>query len=471
VTEVAVPIARRASRSPGLRLLGDERLARRAADGDSRAFAVIYDRHHQGLFRFCRSILGNPDDAADALQSTMLAALQSLRGESRAIALKPWLYRIAHNESISLLRRRPQTELVGETDALVPGPDRDAALRERMRMLVADLRSLPDRPRGALVMRELSGLDYEQVGAALGISQAAAKQAVYEARRALAELAEGRAMDCESVRRSISDRDGRRLRARKLRAHLRHCAGCRAFEECLAERRADLRALAPPLPAAAAATVLQSILGGGSVGGGGGGPLALLAELGGAGTAVKGVAAGTLAAIAGIGAVEVADLDGDGGGRPEAGSSGVQAPSSLAPERGPGAPLEPTGAERSQAEQPSSRKEQTGEHGRADERADAGDGRGGARAVPATTGPVADAVEGDAAGAAASPALGADRGAEASGRGTAIAGSYRADVDRSSEAGRAPSLVDGPGEAIEAGPDADASGPLAAEQSAPPSAR
>src|SRR5688572_24933164 len=88
-----------------LRLLGDERLARLASGGDRAAFAVIFDRYHQRLFAYCTSILHDRDDAADAVQSTMLRAMRALEGEERDIAVRPWLYRIAHNESITLLRR------------------------------------------------------------------------------------------------------------------------------------------------------------------------------------------------------------------------------------------------------------------------------------------------------------------------------------------------------------------------------
>ena len=167
------------------RLLGDERLARMAADGDERAFAAIYRRHGQELHRYCTAILGNAEDAADALQNTMVSALRALPGERREIALKPWLYRVAHNESISLLRqRRPGVEL--DPDRLtVPAGDADAATIERLRHLVADLGQLPDRQRGALVMRELSGLSFKEVGAGLGCSAQAARQLVYETRLAL----------------------------------------------------------------------------------------------------------------------------------------------------------------------------------------------------------------------------------------------------------------------------------------------
>ena len=87
----------------------DDRLALRATSGDGRAFAAIFRRHHQSLYRYCLAILGDSQDAQDALQNTMVKVLRALPGEERNIELKPWLYRIAHNESIELLRRRRET--------------------------------------------------------------------------------------------------------------------------------------------------------------------------------------------------------------------------------------------------------------------------------------------------------------------------------------------------------------------------
>jgi RNA polymerase sigma factor (sigma-70 family) len=255
----------------GLRSLGDDRLGRLAASGDARAFEVVYQRHHQALYRYCRSLLGNSEDAADALQSTMAAALRALRGETREIKLKPWLFRIAHNECVSMLRtRRPQTVIDDSLELAAP-EGADLATRERLRQLVSDLRELPETQRGALVMRELSGLSYDEIAAVLQSSVPAARQAVFEARCALHDLAEGRAMECENVRRALSDRDGRVLRGRKLRAHLRSCGSCNDFGELIGSRRRDLAAIAPPIPAALAAGVLHHIIGGGAASTGGGG--------------------------------------------------------------------------------------------------------------------------------------------------------------------------------------------------------
>src|SRR6185312_2317765 len=157
MADIAAGLPKRRVLAPRLRSFGDDRLGRLAAAGDKRAFAVVYERHHQAIYRYCRSLLGNPDDAADALQSTMAAALRGLAGETREIRLKPWLFRIAHNECVSILRtRRPE---VANGD--------EPVIRERLRQLMADLQELTPHQRGALVMRELSSLSYDEVALVL----------------------------------------------------------------------------------------------------------------------------------------------------------------------------------------------------------------------------------------------------------------------------------------------------------------
>jgi RNA polymerase sigma factor (sigma-70 family) len=254
-----------------LRVLGDERLAGLTAGGSDRAFAILYERHHQALYRYCRAIVRHEEDARDVLQTTMARALAALSRGVPDAPMRPWLFRIAHNEAISVLRRRrPTIEL--EQAPEPEGRSLEARVEERSRLtaLLADLNELPDRQRGALVMRELSGLSHEEIAAALGISVAAAKQAIFDARTGLQEFAKGRAMDCSEVTRIVSERDGRMLRGRPLRAHLRSCSSCRALRDAIGGRRADLAALAPPLPATAAAGLLSRLLGAGHGGGAGG---------------------------------------------------------------------------------------------------------------------------------------------------------------------------------------------------------
>ena len=157
----------------------------------------------------------------------MARALAALgRGVPNA-PLRPWLFRIAHNEAVSLLRRRRPTIDLDQAPEL-EGPGLEARVEERSRLetLVADLQELPDRQRSALVMRELSGLSHEDIAGALEISVSSAKQAIFDARTGLQEFANGRAMDCADVQRIISERDGR------------VCAAVRCVRTCAAARPA-----------------------------------------------------------------------------------------------------------------------------------------------------------------------------------------------------------------------------------------
>jgi hypothetical protein len=113
--------------------------------------------------------------------------------------------------------------------------------------------------RGALLMRELSGLSHDEIAVALDTSAGAAKRAIFDARRGLAEFAEGRAMCCEEIQRCVSDGDRRVLRGRRLRAHVRDCAGCAAFSAAISAGRGELQALVPALPPVVSAAMLTRL--------------------------------------------------------------------------------------------------------------------------------------------------------------------------------------------------------------------
>jgi RNA polymerase sigma factor (sigma-70 family) len=310
-----------------------------ARRGEERALERVYREYHQSLYRYCLAIVGNPQDAQDALQNTMVKMLRSLPGEERSIALKPWLYRVAHNESIDLLRlRRPSVSLEASEPQLDEGLAVQVETRQRLRQLIADLGALPERQRETLLMREAAGLSFEEIGAALGTSPAVARQTLYEARLGLRQMDAGREMECEAVTKALSDGDGRVRRRRDIRAHLRDCDQCRRFAEEIDSRRNALAAISP-LPAVAAAAMLQGLIGGGAAGGAAAGTGAGGAGAGGVGglvggaavksvgtvTLMKGVAAIAVVAAVGVGAADRAGLIHLGG------DSGSPAPASAGP--------------------------------------------------------------------------------------------------------------------------------------------
>ena len=289
--------------SGAYRMFTDERLAKLAANGNRAAFEAIYARYHDTLFRYCRSLVRDDEDARDALQNTMLNAMAAMHRRDRNAPLRPWLFRIAHNESISLLRRRrpsdsldddsePHRELAdGRADV-----HESAVTNEKLDQLLEDLGELTDRQRGALLMRELGGLGYGEIAAALDTSEPAVRQSVFAARSALHESAEGRDLSCSSVQSSLSAGDRRSIRGRRVSAHLRSCPACRDFSAGIRTRRAHFGLLGPA--PALAASMLQSILGAG--GGTAAGGAAVTAAGGSA--AAGSIAAKALVALAAVGA-------------------------------------------------------------------------------------------------------------------------------------------------------------------------
>jgi RNA polymerase sigma factor (sigma-70 family) len=286
----------RRGRFTPLKRLSDDDLAVETQRGNDKAFGLLFERLQDPLYRYCMSILGNPEEARDALQNAMLKGYRALKGETREIAVRPWLYRIARNESISALRgRRPLGELEEAVGVAAAGADVDAASRERLSELVSDLRTLPERQRSALVLRELSGLDYEELGSALDISPNAARQTVFKARVAMQANVEGRTAHCDEVRAAMSKSDGRFRRRRSIQAHLERCPVCTEFASGLESRPRDLAALFPPLPVGVAAAVLAGATGGaaatgaavGAASGGAGGAAGAAASEGGAAAAAS----------------------------------------------------------------------------------------------------------------------------------------------------------------------------------------
>lgn len=176
-----------------MRELSDQDLVEEAKAGSDAAFAALYVRHQRAVHARCFRVLRDHDEAADAAQNAMLSALRALRRDDSPSNLRAWLLSIAHNEAVSLVRRSHPAEPleVGHAGA-GPGADEGAFQRERLRQLVDDLNALPDRQRGALLLREASGFSYRHIASVLGTSAGNARQTVHAARRNLHKRRVGR---------------------------------------------------------------------------------------------------------------------------------------------------------------------------------------------------------------------------------------------------------------------------------------
>ncbi len=281
-----------------LRLRSDEQLVALFRAGNEEAFSVIHDRFQTRLLAYVRRMLppGPRANAEDILQDVYLRAYSALRADERPVALRAWLYRVAHNRCIDELRRPgPQpTEIVEQEGDPRLDPALAAERREHLRRLVVDLGRLPEQQRSALLMRELEGFTYQELGDTLGVTQPAVKSLLVRARVGLAEASQARDTSCGEIREDLADTRDRRVRSSaRAKRHLRDCGDCRGFDKALRSTTRDLGQL---LPGPGLFAMLLGLVGGG---GAGGGATAGGAVGGGAaGAASGGVAAATATKVA-----------------------------------------------------------------------------------------------------------------------------------------------------------------------------
>src|SRR5919199_357166 len=133
-----------------LRAQTDGRLLELAAAGHDRAFEAIVERYRRPLQRYLRRLLSE-SLAEDVLQATFLNAWSSLRAGTEVRDLKPWLYRIAHNGAINVLKRAGEAlEEIPESVGDFTGPETELERRDEMRRTLRGVASLPSRQRAAL---------------------------------------------------------------------------------------------------------------------------------------------------------------------------------------------------------------------------------------------------------------------------------------------------------------------------------
>jgi hypothetical protein len=220
-----------------------------------------------------------------------------LRANHRELALRAWLYRVAHNRCIDELRRPapPPPEVIQLLRAPVHDPIAEADQRESLRRLIADVRRLPDQQRSALLMRELGGMSYADLAAALGVTIPAVKSLLVRARLALGQALEARDTACSDIREELILAHDRGLRpGATARRHMRDCTGCREFRHQL---RGVSRRFGAIVPTLGPLGVLANLLGVGGAGGSAAG--GALAAGGAAGTSTAVVSVGALSAGAG----------------------------------------------------------------------------------------------------------------------------------------------------------------------------
>lgn len=164
--------------------LDEVALLRAARVGDAEAFATLVTRHRSLLWAVCLRVTGNAYDAEDALQDTLFQAWRGLHSFQGRSAFSTWLYRIATNSSLRVIRRRRDTLPLPEDQR----SDRDFAESVADADVVQHaLRQVPEHFRVALVLFELCDFTYEQIADYQGVGVQTVKSRIHRGRRALAQ--------------------------------------------------------------------------------------------------------------------------------------------------------------------------------------------------------------------------------------------------------------------------------------------
>src|SRR5215216_4157892 len=253
----------------------DQQLVGAIRRGDDRAFEQLYARYQRRIAAFVFGMVKDHGRAEDITQEVFVSALRRMRKTERPIAFKPWIYEIAKNACIDAYRRGRRAEEVsydaddrlspadrGRLVATGPGPDAAVDAKQELDHLCGAFGGLSDSHHEILVMRELEGRSYKDIGERMGLSRAAVESTLFRARKRLGEeydeLASG--ARCLRIQGIIAGADGSRLGQRdkrKLARHVSHCQPCRRLAVAsgldvavpVRTRVADRIAALLPLPA------------------------------------------------------------------------------------------------------------------------------------------------------------------------------------------------------------------------------
>jgi len=166
-------------------------------NGEQAAFAELVRRHQNRVFRFLLRMMGCREEALELTQDTMLKAFRSLPGWRPDATFSTWLFRIASNAATDRLRRKKVVKYVPIEEHMdfpdpAAGPEDELQSAQRYRILEAALQRLQADYRQVLLLRELEGMSYAEIGDVLGLREGTVKSRIARARQALLEVCKGK---------------------------------------------------------------------------------------------------------------------------------------------------------------------------------------------------------------------------------------------------------------------------------------
>ena len=169
----------------------DAAVVRDVLGGDVDAFEVLVRRHQRVLFTVALRMLGDRDEASDAVQNALVKAYEKLNTFDDRYRFFSWLYRIVVNECLNVRRARRPLEPVTAEIAGTTEPVDALEVEERRKRVQTAVLALPVDYRQVVVLRHFTELSYEEISATVGVPVKTVKSRLYTARQRLAHLLDG----------------------------------------------------------------------------------------------------------------------------------------------------------------------------------------------------------------------------------------------------------------------------------------
>jgi RNA polymerase sigma-70 factor (ECF subfamily) len=167
-------------------------LIEQAQHGDRNAYGELVRRHYQGVVRVVVRMCADPGLAEDAAQEAFTRAWLNLQYFEPRACLRNWLYRIAINAALDVLRRKVEEPLTDEQDQMISDRAQDPETilieKEQAMHVQRALQSLPEAARAALVLREYGGLSYQEIAGVLEVPVGTVMSRLNYARNRLQEI-------------------------------------------------------------------------------------------------------------------------------------------------------------------------------------------------------------------------------------------------------------------------------------------
>ncbi len=177
-------------------------LVEQAQNGDRNSYGELVRRYYPGVVQVVYRLCGDTGLAEDMAQETFLRAWINLPSFRPQSSLRNWLYRIAVNAAVDVLRRRPEETLEDEATQLLidhaAGPETALIEKERLTQLQQAIQSLPEAARYVLVLREYGGLSYQEMASALDVPVGTVMSRLNYARNRLRKLLKAQLLQKEN---------------------------------------------------------------------------------------------------------------------------------------------------------------------------------------------------------------------------------------------------------------------------------